>query len=77
MRRMALGTWHLPSGNAVDAVVVVSPGDTPHYQARCEWDRWPLSQDDIDHYRRHIAPEVYEKLAAALCPGKRMLVVQT
>jgi len=76
MRRMLLGTWTLPSGNSVDAILEVLPGDTPSYSARCEWQRWPPSRRDKAYYTRHIAPEVYEKYRALLCPGGKMLVVQ-
>jgi hypothetical protein len=70
MRRLLLGTWHLPSGNSVDAVLEVSPGDSPHYEPRCEWDRFPISRDDADYYSRHIAPEVYKKYAALPTRGR-------
>jgi hypothetical protein len=73
-RRLLLGTWTLPSGNSVDALLEVSPGDTPHYEMRCEWDRWPLTEQDTAHYREHVAPEVYQALAAAL--DKSVLVIQ-
>jgi hypothetical protein len=67
----------LPSGNAVDAILEVLPGDVPIYQARCEWDRWPLTEGEQAYYLLHIAPEVYEKLSAVVAPGGKVLVVQT
>lgn len=76
MRRLLLGSWTLPSGNSVDAVLEVSPGDSPHYEARCEWERFPPSKRDAAYYRKHIAPQVYAKLAALLAPEGRMLVIQ-
>ena len=74
MRRLVLGTWTLPSGNSVDVVLLVLPGDVPAYDLRCEWDRWPLTEREIEDYQRLVAPELYQALAAAL--GKKMLVVQ-
>jgi hypothetical protein len=77
MRRLLLGSWTLPSGNSVDAVLEVSPGDLPHYEPRCEWERFPPSKRDVAFYTRHIAPEVYAKLAALLAPKGRVLFIQT
>jgi hypothetical protein len=74
VRRLLLGTWTLPSGNSLDAVLLVLAGDVPAYDLRCEWDRWPLSEREIEDYREHVAPEVYEACAVAL--GKKTLVIQ-
>ena len=74
MRRLLLGTWTLPSGNSVDAVLEVLPGDVPTYSARCEWDDYPLTEREIEDYRQLVAPEVYEACAVAL--GKKTLVIQ-
>ena len=76
MKRLLLGTWRLPSGNTLEALLEVSPGDSPHTEARCEWQNFPPSEKDADFYREHIAPELYQRYAEVLCPGGRMLVVQ-
>lgn len=58
-----LGTWELPSGSMVD-VYVESLG--PVSRVRCEWDKYPPSEEDAQHYRDNVAPELTRILARRL-----------
>src|SRR6266545_2643491 len=53
MRRVLLGTWDTPAGNAVD---VYLSGEGRVRQITCAWDRYPLSSADEQYYRGEILP---------------------
>ena len=76
MKHLLLGSWVLPSGNTVEALLDIAAGDVPSYSARCEWQDFPPSEKDAEHYRQHIAPEVYRKCGEVLCPGGKVLGIQ-
>jgi hypothetical protein len=58
MTRARLGVWQTPHGNACDVFLV---GDGPARDVVIEWDRYPLSAADEQHYTVAILPAITQR----------------
>jgi hypothetical protein len=74
LRRSRLGNWTLPSGNAVDAYLIVEAGDVPVYSLVCEWEYWPPSDQDRQFYTVFIAPQIAQRVQRCLVKGNGKVV---
>jgi len=74
VRKLHLGQWRCPSGNAVDVYLTLAAGDGPQpTDLSAEWDCFPPSQPDAHHWQATILPEVAEAIVKVT--GLRTLVV--
>ncbi len=65
MKGIYLWAWDFPSGNRVE-VWLCPPDKDGNRLARCEWERWPPSRRDQEHYRRFVAPAIMARLCEYL-----------
>jgi hypothetical protein len=71
---MRLGHWQLASGNVVEVVVTIGAGDKPTpLDARCEWESFPPSPEDVAEYLAWVQPAIGEALAG-LVKGNVLMV---
>ena len=50
-----LATFSFPSGNSIDLIYRES-----ERRFTCQWSQFPPSPEDVEHYRRVIAPKLHD-----------------